>query len=106
MQKRFKIVLFSLMHFDTLYHYISDSLPILGDVIELEKGRTLFKITETFLLPTSAEGYTWYILCGTLLGKQLSEANFKNLKHRVHRTANLDIELKSYGNVIFPESLN
>lgn len=99
-------MLFSVAHFDSLYHYTCDSLPILGEIIEIEKGRTLFKITEKFLLPsTQGDNKAGYILIGMLLGHHLSAAKFKNLKHRIHRTANLDIELHSYGNVIFPEHL-
>lgn len=106
MQNHFKVVLFSIAHFDSLYHYNCDSLPILGQIIELEKGRTLFKITETTLLPITEGNKSTYILFGTLLGHSLSDANFKNLKHRIHRTAKVDIELNSYGTVIFPEHLD
>jgi len=103
---RFEVVLFSVEHFDSIYHYTCDALPILGETIELEKGRTLFKITETFLLLTKeGNSKAGYILVGTLLGQRLSAANFKNLKHRIHRTADLDIELNSYGNIVFPEDL-
>ena len=107
LSNQFKVVLFSEAHFDSLYHYSCDSLPILGQIIELEKGRTLFEITETFLLPTTEEGNkTAYILIGTILGHRLSDPNFKNLKHRMHRTANLDIEFHSYGDIVFPASLD
>jgi hypothetical protein len=107
MRSHVKVVLFSVAHFDTLYHYTSETLPILGDTIELESGRTFFNITETFTLPAMKDDYTVaYILCGTLLGKELSPSNFKNLKHRIHHTANLDVELNSYGIIIFPDSLD
>lgn len=107
MQNHFKVVLFSTEHHDSLYHYTCAELPLLGQTIELERGRTFFNITETFLLSDLKDDYTAaYILCGRLNGKQLSAANFKNLKHRIHHTTTVDIELHSYGNVIFPESLD
>ncbi|WPV00579.1 hypothetical protein SNE26_02215 [Mucilaginibacter sp. cycad4] len=107
MQNHFKVVLFSIAHLDSLYHYTCAELPFLGETIELERGRTFFTITETFLMSDPNDDYAAaYILCGTLNGKQWSASNFKNLKHRIHRTVNLDIELNSYGNVIFPESLD
>lgn len=106
MQNHFKVILFSTEYYDSLYHYTCTELPLLGETIELEKGRTFFTITETFLLPVPKDDYTAaYILCGALNGKQLSAAKFKNLKHRIHHTANVNIELNSYGNMIFPNSL-
>jgi|GEM_PF-6559830 len=107
LQNQFKVVLFSKEHHDSIYHYTCAELPLLGETIELERGRTFFTITETFLLPDPKDGYkAEYILCGTLNGKQLSAANFKNLKHRIHHTSDIDIELNSYGNMIFPDSFD
>ena len=105
MEKTFKVILFSIPHFDSIYHYTSDTLPLLGDIIELERARTHFKITETFLLPTSIDDMA-YILLGSILGKHISVATFKNLKYRINRTSNLNIEANSYGEIIFPCSLN
>ncbi|GGH08136.1 hypothetical protein [Mucilaginibacter phyllosphaerae] len=107
MKKTIDVIIFSIPHSDSLYRYTCAELPLLGENIEIERGRTFFTITETFLLPVEKDDYkAAYILCGTLIGKHLSAANFKNLKYRIHGTADIDIELHSYGNIVFPASLD
>ena len=107
MKNQYKVVLFSIPHHDSIYHYSCAELPLLGETIELETGRILFSITETILLPATKDNYTaTYILCGAVTGKHLSPEDFKNLKYRIHRTSNIDIESKSFGNVVFPKTLD
>lgn len=105
MANRFKITFFSTLQFDTFYTYTCNALPLLGNIVEFEAGKTFFQITKRRLIPLSETGTTIYLLYGNFFGERVSRIEFDNLKKRMVGIA-IDIELNSYGEVLFPGFLD
>lgn len=101
MKSKFQVVLFSIEQCGVIYQYTGTQLPILGSLIELQKGLTLFQIEETFLLPTTREGYSKYLLYGNITGKAVNKLQFDDIRMGLIDT-NIDLEANSYGRVLFP----
>jgi hypothetical protein len=101
MKGNFQIVLFSIEHSEIIYQCTITQLPILGDMIELQKGLTLFQIEGTFLSPSLKEDYSVYLLYGNIIGRTTNKIQFDDIRMGLIDT-NIDIEANSYGQVLFP----